>query len=156
MILTYDKFRRYSHSFHASYLVYDIAKRFVYTVFFSYIPLVRDIEAINYSHFSIFIVNTCFLTTNINHSLKPIILKSNRNSVRLDFKDVQLIKFGPIANELVLVSDGDLYLIPSVSEVDKFIRITSSADKNILNGIANWLYEGIAFNVVFKQKMWLN
>ena len=56
---------------------------------------------------------------------------------------MQLIKFGPIANELVLVSDGDLYLIPSVSEVDKFIRITSSADKNILNGIANWLYEGI-------------
>jgi len=90
MILTYDKFQRYSHSFHASYSVYDIAKR---------------------------------------------------NSVKLDFKDVQLIKFGPIANELVLVSDGDLYLIPSVSEVDKFIRITSSADKNILNGIANWLYE---------------
>ena len=61
---------------------------------------------------------------------------------------MQLIKFGPIANELVLVSDGDLYLIPSVSEVDKFIRITSSADKNILNGIANWLYEGIEFNVI--------
>jgi len=59
-----------------------------------------------------------------------------------DVSEYQHVGFGPIGSQIVFISNGDVYYLPSASDSAEYVRLTTTGQyNNVTNGITDWFYE---------------
>jgi len=68
---------------------------------------------------------------------------ANRDSKPIwnNHKKIEFAGFGPKDQQMIFISDGNIYYIPDANDLSKRVRVTDSSEEAISNGIADWFYE---------------